>query len=305
MTQNSHPAPSPEHTVAVAIRETGGRSAPAKRGFVQRALRSPMVLSGLALTLFIVLVALLGGLVAPFGPTEIVARPYAQPGEGLLLGADALGRDVLSRVLYGGRDLIWMSLGAATLGVVLGVAFGTFAAMGGRITENVVMRGVDVLLAFPSMLLVLLFVSMLGPSPVLLVLLVALTHIAPVSRVTRGAVLPIKDREFVLWARLAGFSRLRVIVREILPGITSPVLVEFGLRLMWSVAVFAALSFLGYGMQPPSPDWGLMINENRGALRSQPWAMLSPILMVAVFTAGLSLLTEGVSRLLNRTEDTR
>lgn len=293
------PLPEFESTTAVALRSEGARR---RMRVLPRLLRSSSVVTGVVLTLFVVAVSLLGPLVAPFGPTEIAARPYAGPGSGLLLGADALGRDVLSRLLWGGRDLIWMSLVAASLGVVLGVAFGTFAAMGKRFTENAIMRGVDVLLAFPSMLLVLLFVSMLGPSPILLVLLVALTHIAPVARVTRGAVLPIKNREYVLWARLAGFNRVRVIVREILPGIVSPVLVEFGLRLMWSVAVFAALSFLGYGMQPPAADWGLMINENRGALRSQPWAMISPILMIAIFTAGLSLITEGVSRVLNRTE---
>lgn len=274
-------------------------------GAARQLLTSPTALVGLALTALVVVIALVGPLVAPFSPTENVARPYAPAGGRLLLGADALGRDMLSRLLWGGGNLIWMSLLAALLGCVLGVALGTTAAMGSRATENIIMRAAEVLLAFPSMLLVLLFVSMLGPSPILLVLLVAVTHVAPVARVTRGAVLPLKDREYVLWARLVGFSRARVIVTEVLPNITSPVLVEFGLRLMWSVAVFAALSFLGYGIQPPTADWGLMINENRGALRSQPWAMLAPIALIGLFTAGLSLLTEGTSRVLNRTEGTQ
>lgn len=287
----------PPSTTASATARTA-----AQPGVARQLLTSPTALVGLALTALVVVIALAGPLVAPFSPTESVARPYAPAGEGLRLGADALGRDVLSRLLWGGTNLIWMSLLAALLGCVLGVALGTTAAMGGRATENIIMRAAEVLLAFPSMLLVLLFVSMLGPSPILLVLLVAVTHVAPVARVTRGAVLPLKHREYVLWARLVGFSRARVIVTEVLPNITSPVLVEFGLRLMWSVAVFAALSFLGYGIQPPTADWGLMINENRGALRSQPWAMLAPIALIGLFTAGLSLLTEGTSRVLNRTE---
>lgn len=290
----------PPSTTARATARTA-----AQPGIARQLLTSPTALVGLALTALVVVIALVGPLVAPFSPTENVARPYAPAGEGLMLGADALGRDVLSRLLWGGTNLIWMSLLAALLGCVLGVALGTTAAMGSRATENIIMRAAEVLLAFPSMLLVLLFVSMLGPSPILLVLLVAMTHVAPVARVTRGAVLPLKDREYVLWARLVGFSRARVIVTEVLPNITSPVLVEFGLRLMWSVAVFAALSFLGYGIQPPTADWGLMINENRGALRSQPWAMFAPIALIGLFTAGLSLLTEGTSRVLNRTEGTQ
>lgn len=295
----SPPTPS-DDTRSLAIREeAAGHS---KRSVMGQLAASPTVLVGLALTTLIVVFGLFGRFASPYSPTESASRPYAPPGDGLVLGADALGRDVLSRLLWGGGNLIWMSVLAALVGVLLGCALGMVAAMSGRLTENLVMRGIEVLLAFPSMLLVLLFVSMLGPSPILLVLLVAVTHIAPVARVTRGAVLPLKDKEYVQWARFVGLGRARLIFTEILPNITSPVLVELGLRLMWSVAVFAALSFLGYGIQPPEADWGLMINENQGALRSQPWAMLAPIALIGVFTAGLSLVTEGVSRVLNRTE---
>jgi peptide/nickel transport system permease protein len=164
------------------------------------------------------------------------------------------------------------------------------------------MRGNDVILAFPPIVLALLFVSVLGPSEWLIVLVVSASHWPSVARVARGATLEQRDREFVQAAEVLGVPRRRILLREILPNITSPLMVELGLRLTWSIGLIAAISFVGFGIQPPAADWGLMVNENRNALTLQPWPVLLPILSIALFTIGTNLIAEGFARAMARTD---
>lgn len=273
-----------------------------KSRVLTRFLASAQVRWGVGLLVFTTVLAFAGGLLAPYPPTEPVSTPYAPPGAGLLLGADQLGRDVLSRVLSGGVNLAWMAPLAAIISVVVGAAIGMLAAYYRGWTDTILMRLMDVLLAFPGLLMALMFVSVLGPSPTLLVFLVVLALIPGVARVIRGATVPICDREFVLWARSVGIPGPKMLVREILPNITSPLLVELGVRLMWAVGILASISFIGYGIQPPTPDWGLMVSENRTGLASQPWAVLAPIVMIILFTVGGNLIAEGGARVIARTE---
>ena len=158
------------------------------------------------------------------------------------------------------------------------------------------MRGMDVILAFPQIVFVLLFVSLLGPKLGLIVVLVALTWVPQVARVARGITSDIVHREYVESAELIGLSRRRILAREILPNVTTPLMVEYGLRLTWSIALIAAISFLGFGIQPPNADWGLMINENRNILTIQPWAVVVPAACIAVFAIGTNFIAEGISR---------
>ncbi|WP_416442855.1 ABC transporter permease [Leucobacter sp. HNU] len=267
-----------------------------------RFLASNQVRWGIGLVVLTTLLACFGGLLAPFSPTDPVTTPYAPPGGGLLLGSDQLGRDVLSRVLAGGVSLAWMAPLSAVLSVAIGAAVGLTAAFTGGWTETILMRAMDVLLAFPGILMALMFVSVFGPSPWLLVTLVVLALIPGVARVIRGAARPVCEREFVLWARSVGIPAGRMIVREVLPNITSPLLVELGVRLMWAVGILASISFIGYGIQPPTPDWGLMVSENRTGLATQPWAVLAPIVMIVLFTVGGNLIAEGGARVIARTE---
>lgn len=267
-----------------------------------RFLASRQVRWGLGLLAGMLLLACAGPFLAPYPPAETVARPYAPPGDGLLLGADQLGRDVLSRVLAGGASLAWMAPVSALLGVLIGATIGMVAAYAGGWVDTVLMRAMDVLLAFPGLLMALMFVSVLGPTPWLLVSLVVLALVPGVARVIRGATIPICAREYVLWAHAVGIPSRTILVREILPNITSPLLVELGIRLMWAVGILASISFIGYGIQPPTPDWGLMVSENRTGLATQPLAVLAPILMIALFTIGGNLIAEGGARVIARTE---
>jgi peptide/nickel transport system permease protein len=261
-----------------------------------RSLRYGRARIGIGLTVLVVLLALVGPLAAPHAPDAVVGLPAQTPSGRFLLGTDYLGHDVLSRVLWGGRSVVWMAFAAATLGVAVGAAVGLLAAYSRPLADDVLMRGMDVILAFPQIVFVLLFVSLLGPKLGLIVVLVALSWVPQVARVVRGITADIVHREYVESAELIGLSRRRILAREILPNVTTPLLVEYGLRLTWSIALIAALSFLGFGIQPPSADWGLMINENRTILTTQPWAVVVPAALIALFAIGTNLIAEGIAR---------
>ncbi len=251
---------------------------------------------GLGLAGLVVAVAVFGPLMVPHSPYAFVGPPFAAPSAVARLGTDYIGRDVLSRVLYGGRSVLVLSLAATAIGLILGVTFGLFAGYARAIVDDVVMRLLDVLLAFPQIVFVLLFVSIIGPKLWLIVLTVGLSHAPRIARVARGATLDVKERDFVKAAESLGVSRVRILFGEILPTITSPLLVEFGLRLTYSIGLIAGLSFLGFGLQPPAADWGLMINENRVGLTIQPYGVFVPVALIAILTIGVNLATDGLAR---------
>jgi peptide/nickel transport system permease protein len=267
-------------------------------GFVADALKLGRTRIGLAIVALIVLVALAGPLVAPHSPTEFVAPPNAGPGGEATFGTDALGRDVLSRFLHGGATVLWLAAASTVLGIAVGVVVGLVAAYSRNWLDDLLMRANDVLLAFPQIIFVLLAVSALGPKLWLIVLTVGLTHAPRVARVIRGAALEVVERDFVKSAEVVGERRWRIVFGELLPNVTSPLLVELGLRMTYSIGLVAAISFLGFGLQPPAADWGLMINENRLSITVQPWAVLLPVVAIGLLTVGTNLVTDGLSRAL-------
>jgi peptide/nickel transport system permease protein len=251
---------------------------------------------GLAIVVVLVLVALFGPLIAPHSPTEFIAAPNSPASAHSLFGADSLGRDVWSRFLYGGRSVLGLSVAATIVGVGLGLLIGLTAAYAGGFVDEALMRVADVFMAFPQIVLALLLVTDFGPKLWLIVLTVGISHAPRVARVIRGAAQQVVERDFVKAAEAVGESRRRIIFGELLPNVTSPLLVEIGLRLTYSIGLIAAISFLGFGLQPPAADWGLMINENRLAVTVQPWAVLLPVLAIALLTIGTNLVTDGVAR---------
>jgi peptide/nickel transport system permease protein len=266
-----------------------------------RALRFRSAQIGLALTLLVVVIGLIGPWFAPHSPTEFVGAPFAAPGGKAMFGTDTLGRDVLSRVLWGGRDILWMTTASTVLGVGVGVFLG-LAAGYARSLDNLIMRPLEVVQSFPALVLVLLFISLLGSKTWLIILLVAIGNLPSIARVTRGMTVDIATRDFVVAAEILGFPRRKVMMREILPNISTPLLVEFGIRLTFGIAIIAGLSFIGFGQQPPAIDWGLMVSQNRTALATQPWAVFLPTIAIAVFAIGVTLLTEGYARTIARVD---
>ncbi len=267
-----------------------------KTGLLQRAIRIRRTQIGLALSLLVLAVAFFGPLVAPHSPTDFVAPPFSPPGVGGPFGTDNLGRDVLSRFLAGGRTLMILAFLATALGVGLGAAVGVLAAYTRGRLDEALMRTGDVALAFPQIVLALLFLSIIGPKLWLLVLMVGLGHLPRVARVVRGAALYVVERDFVKAAESVGIARWRIMLGEIAPNISGTLAVEFGLRLTYSIGLVAGLSFLGLGLQPPTPDWGLMINENRIALTVAPWAVALPVIAIAILTVGTNLVTDGLAK---------
>lgn len=265
-------------------------------GTLGRAARTPRGASGLAVLLFVVLVAGVGPFVVPFSPTATVTTPFAAPNGHVPLGGDDIGRDVLSRVLAGGWLLLAMAAAATALGVALGAVAGVYAAYSRGALDGLIMRSVDVVLAFPQLVFALLLVSIVGPKLWLIVIAVAISHAPQVARVIRGAALDVTERDFVRAAELLGLRRRKLLRSELLPNLVSPLMVEIGIRLTYSIIIIAGLSFLGFGQQPPAPNWGTMINENRVAMVANPWGVVVPVVLIAMLTVGANTFTDAVAR---------
>ena len=251
---------------------------------------------GLLLAGSVVLVAAIGPFVAPYSPDQSVTFPFAGPSGQYLLGSDMLGRDVLSRVLAGGWELLLMALAATVFGVIIGAAAGVSAAyLRGRV-DGLIMRTVDVFLAFPQLVFALLLVSIVGPKIWLIVVAVGFTHAPAVARVLRSAALEISERDYVKSIELQGVRPAKVMSSEILPNLVSPLMVESGLRFTYSIVMMAGLAFLGFGLPPPAPSWGYMIQENRIGLSLNVWAVAVPVILIALLTIGINTFTDAVSR---------
>lgn len=251
---------------------------------------------GLVIVVVIVLVAVVGPFVAPYSPYQFVAAPYAPASSHIVLGADELGRDVLSRFLHGGYVILILATLATVLGVGIGTIFGVTAAYRRGALDELIMRSFDVLLCFPAVVFALLLISVLGSKLWLIVVAVALTHAPQVARTMRGAAVQLTGREFIGYTEALGIRTWRVVFGEILPNVTAPLTVELGLRMTWSIGIVASLDFLGFGRQPPAADWGLMINENRAGLTIQPWGVVAPVIAIALLTIGCSLIADGLGR---------
>jgi len=252
--------------------------------------------AGVIIFCSILALALFGPVLAPHSPTAFVGLPNQGPSAEAWLGTDYIGHDAFSRVLWGGRTVIGLALAATLLGLVVGVSLGMIAGYAKRSTDDVIMRLLDVMLAFPAIVIALLFVSIAGAKLWLIVVMVGISHAPRIARVIRAATLEVAGRDFVKAAEALGMPKWKILLREILPNITSPLLVEFGLRLTYSIGIIAALSFLGFGLRPPAADWGLMVNENRQAIIVQPWPVLVPVLLIAVLTIATNMMADGLGR---------
>jgi len=211
-------------------------------------------------------------------------------------GTDHIGQDVWSRFLLGGAEILILATLATILGLALGSTLGMLAAYSRGRLDDVIMRSMDVILAFPQIMLVLVAISTVGPSGPLIVLAVGLTTMPRVARVTRGAAQPVIEKDFVAAVEALGVSRFRILFGEVWPNILSPLMVEASLRLTYAIGVIASLAFLGFASNLNAPDWGLMIQENQNGLVLQPWPVLLPIIAIALLTIGTSLVGDGLAR---------
>jgi peptide/nickel transport system permease protein len=265
-------------------------------GLIRQAMKLRRTQIGVTLSLLLIAVALIGPFVAPFGSTEYVEMPNTLNVPGTLLGTDYFGQDVLSRFLFGGRTILILAVIATSIGITLGTTLGLSAAyLRGRYDE-IIMRSLDVILSFPQVLLSLVVISMFGPSNVLIICTVGLSTTPRIARIIRGAAISVVERDFISAAEALGETRKRVVFAEVLPNVTSSLLVEMNLRLTYSVGLIASLAFLGFTPEPNAANWGLMIQENRVALTEQPWGVILPTVALALMTIGTGLVGDGLSR---------
>lgn len=248
---------------------------------------------GLLMSGLVIAVAIFGPLLTSTSDTAFVGSPYEAPTKGLPFGADYLGRDVLSRFLHGGLRLLLVALLATLIGVVSGAALGLIAGYSGKRMDETIMRLLDVVLSFPAIVLALLFISALGNKFWLVAVTIGVSHAPRVARVVRGATVTLIEQDYVHYAEGIGVPRRQIIFSDLLPNVTAPLTVEFGLRMTYSVALVAALAYLGFGTNPPYPDWGTMIYENQLGITLNAWGVLLPVLAIAVLTVGLNLVTDG------------
>jgi peptide/nickel transport system permease protein len=263
-------------------------------------LRTRSGVVGVGLVVFIVAVAVFGRYVAPHDPSESIGVPLTGPSGDNLLGTDFLGRDVFSRLLYWGRSVIALAAAATALAYLAGLTIGLLAGYSRSFVDPVLMRSVDVMLALPPLLFLLVLITGAGTSVAVLVIGVAAIQAPGISRIVRTATLEVSVRGYVEAAVARGERSLSVLTREVLPNILAPILVDAGLRFTYSILIIASVNFLGLGLQPPSPDWALMISENRQYISLNPAAALAPAAMIALLTIGINLTGDAIARSLGR-----
>ncbi len=261
---------------------------------------------GSTILLVHLVVAATGPLWAPYGYSQMGAGPplsgmsFAHP-----FGIDQLGRDVFSRVIHGSWIVISLSLSGTLLGLVIGAVIGLLSGYAGGWIDDIVQRFLEALISIPFLVLALIAIAAAGVdysgNPVLIVLVVALVYAPRIARIARAAAIDIATRDYVTVARLRGETAWSVMRRELLPNATSVLLVEFALRAGYAPVLIGSLGFLGFGLRPPTPEWGLMISENRALLIIAPSTVLGPGLSLASLVVGLNLFTEGLARVLGRT----
>ena len=247
---------------------------------------------GLIVIAVYLFVALFAPVIAPYSETEILGGAYEVWSKKYLLGTDNLGRDMLSRLIYGARNTIGIALAAVVLAFLIGGAMGMLVAILGGWYDTVISRIVDILMAVPSLVFALLILTIMGTSIPTLVLVIAVLDSTRVFRITRAAAMNIAVMDFVEVARLRGEGLGWVIHKEILPNITAPLLAEFGLRFCFVFLFIAALSFLGLGIQPPTADWGSMVRDNATLINYDDITPLLPAAAIALLTVGVNFVVD-------------
>lgn len=285
----------------MSISERAGAAATpdpaAPSGPIRALLLSPVAVTGIALIAVHVVIAVAAPLIAAYPP--VATDPMAAvigPSSAHWLGTDQLGRDVLSRVIYGGRNAMLISLVAAVLAVGVGTALGLAAAYFRGLFDEILMRILDAVLSVPAILALLVVVSVLGAGAPVIVLAATIVYCPAVIRVVRAGASSVVGLDYVTAARARGERSLATMRREVLPNVLDVVLVEFAMRASWIMLLVSSLSFLGFGANPPTPDWGLMVSESRSLLTVTPWAAVGPIVALATLIVGLNLAADGLAK---------
>jgi len=267
---------------------------------LKRLLKHPQGMIGLILTCLILLLAVLGPYLAPYDPeTFHFSARFVPPSSDFLLGTDSFGRDLLSRVMVGSRDTVFLALLATLIGTGIGAFIGLVSGYAGGRTDEITMRVIDAVMAIPGLLFALLILSALGSSALNAVIAIGITFAPGMARVARSVTLSVREQDYVAAAVARGESTAWIVLREIAPNTLAPIIVEATIRVAFAIMLLATLSFLGMGAQPPSPEWGLMIADARGHLYRSPWPVIVPGVAIASVAIAFNLLGDGLRDVLN------
>jgi len=273
-----------------------------RRGFLARLARNPVGMVGFVLSLAVLLAAAFGPLLSPYDPVaQSIRERFQGPSAAHPLGTDNFGRDTLARVLHAYRTSVGVSLGAVGLATVVGGLVGLLAAYFGGWVDRLLMRLMDVLLAFPIILLAIAVLAVLGPGSVNTGLAIGIVYTPIFARLARGPALTVLNWDYVAAARALGSSPARLLARHVTPNIVAPIMVQVTLSLSTAILVEASLSFLGLGTQPPTPSLGLMLSESRNYMLLSPWVSVFSGLAILVASLGFNLFGDGLRDLLDPT----
>jgi len=261
---------------------------------VPRILESRVGTLGLAMVLFWVAVAVLAPLISPYSPTALVGKIIEPPSARHWLGTDEIGRDVMSRVIWGSQTILLLAPAAVAAALVVGGLMGLVAGYRGGLVDELIMRLSDIILAFPVLLLYMIIIAAVGPSALNIVFAVTFASSPAIARIVRSLVLELKSREFVAAARLRGESSWYIMLVEILPNAKGPLIVDTCIRIGYVAFTIGTLGFLGLGLRPPTPDWGGMVNAARNYILVAPWVAAFPAIAISSLVVGLNLFADGL-----------
>ena len=265
---------------------------------IRQLTRRPLTLIGVVIVLVFIALALFGSMIAPHRYDAIIrGAARLPPSAEYPFGTDRLGRDVYSRVLWGARDIIVLPTVTTILSVIFGAAIGLTLGYVGGWLDDVISRALDSLLAIPALILALVMLGTIGPSAVGIIIVVVILYTPIVARVVRAATLSLRSAGYIEAAKLRGESTVYILFRELLPSVLPALMVEASLRFTYAIFLTASLGFLGLGVQPPSPDWGRMVNEARDSFTQTPWALWFPAGAIALLVIGVNLLSDGLRRI--------
>jgi peptide/nickel transport system permease protein len=267
---------------------------------VPRFVRTPSGIVGLSLLAFVLLVAVVGPFVAPHSITETIGAPGEPPSSAATLGTDFLGRDVLSRALHGGHSVLLLGGAATALAYLVGVIIGLVAGYSRSLIDPILMRSLDVLLALPALLILLVLATGFGTHDWVLVVGVAIVLMPAIARIMRTTTLEASTRGYVDAALARGESTPAILRREILPNVTPVLLADFGIRFGYAIVIVASMNFLGLGLTAPAADWGLMISENRDYISLNEWSVVAPAFMLALLTISVNVTADAYVASLGR-----
>ena len=261
----------------------------------RRLRRQPLSIFSAILVAILILTAILGPLLAPYDPNAIdMANRFGPPSLAHPFGTDDFGRDILSRVMVGARVSLMVGIIAVGLSATVGSLLGLVAGYTGRITDEIIMRAMDILFAFPAILLAIAIMAALGRGIENAMIAIGIVYVPIFARIARGSVLSVREEEFVDAARATGSSNSRILFRHIFPNVLSPLIVEITLSLSFAILAEAALSFFGLGTQPPNPSWGRMLSEGRAYFQQSVWLAIFPGLAIMLTVLGFNLLGDGL-----------